>query len=99
MPDPYIPASGRLLPRTAGDLLSCERIAADCMRCGHRGEVDLGPWVEREGPDIPLGNVYARLKCSVCGYAAGFPPNILSPRTRHAMTFRELYRIKRRVVP
>ncbi len=94
MPEPYIPASGRVLPWTAGDLLSSERIFATCVRCGHQGEIDLWPWVERDGPDIPLGNVYRRLKCSKCGGWAGFPPKILSPRNRNALLLREIYKMK-----
>ena len=49
---------------TVGDLVEhCENLYAYCRRCQHGSRVELGPIIERHGPNYPVERVVKRLRC------------------------------------
>lgn len=98
MPVPYIPDTGRPIPRLLGDLLYCEHIEGNCVRCGRWGMVRLHPLVEKHGPDITLNEVWQRMRCRECGGGAKFPPKIVSadPKAGPSDSLRNYYLMGKR---
>lgn len=55
-------------PARLGDLSSRGlSVFCWCNRCGHCGEIDGAVLAARLGPDVPVPDVGARLRCSGCG--------------------------------
>jgi hypothetical protein len=52
---------------TVADLLAHQdALYAYCKRCNHGARVDLGPIIERHGPNYPVERIVKRLRCMNC---------------------------------
>lgn len=58
----------RLKAATLGELAAERlRVFCWCNRCGHNAAIDTARLIAELGPDFPVPEVGARLRCSGCG--------------------------------
>lgn len=98
VPQPYTPNNGRALPRRLGDLLYCEHIEGECVRCRRTGVVRPIPIVDKYGTEVTLNEVWRRMRCKECSGTARFPPRIVTddPKAGPADNLRNYQRMKMR---
>lgn len=70
----------------------CWLVRARCSGCGHAGQLTVADLLKLP-PEIPIGDVVARLKCAECGGSEGYA-DFLQDRSAGHVKDMEEYRLR-----